>query len=1162
MNKKYPPSLFAVALLCGFLSTGPTTLQAQNFYTWNPLVTNGLWNDVANWDGGVVPNEAGAVVFFDNTANITVNLNGFAATLGELNIANNATFGSTTNTDDIINLDNAAVGQPLISVAAGSAFMYAEITGTNGFRKTGAGRLSFRFNPNNQAYSGNITLGGGTLGINQNGSLGADDNDLIFETSSTLSVEPSAVATNPQTVVLPATRAVQIASGATATVSVGEFVGATIAGDITGEGGLSFAGAGTLVLTGSNSYTGATTVNWPGFGGTSTNTNVVVRSSRLAFGGAASLPATNPLVLSFGTSAAFNSSSTVVVDLGGGTLNPATLVIGNNTATTSTNSLMAYDITNGGLVFSDPANTLNFSARGAGNVTNDLRLPNNANLTYGGIVLGGISASVNAMNYSRLLVGSNATLNTAQISMAAWRASGSIEARAPGASLKLRGTDGTSPVPQILIGNFSGGPNPVATINFSNGSVDIAATTIEIAKNVANNSGANGSLQFGGGTATADTLVVAVGAQAGNATVTVTNTNFVTGFVTQNGGTATFSNVILGRSLPVDPTRGPVLDRYTATYNLNGGTLATALINTDSTNAAVSGMSRTFNLNGGTLRALDASTDLTVTARTNAFSAIAFVAGTTNDKTITVDAGRSINFSAAVAAQFNGGTTTFGLASNSVANLAGRFQLGVATTNNAAVAITNGTVNLSSATGIFGIGDRTVGSSALNIAGGNVNIALANANRMLVGNKGDGSINVTGGTLTVTGTPDIIIGGDIAFAATNAAGTITVSGGLIDIQEPGIFLLGQNQTNGATTGATGRLNINPGGTFRTVRAIQAGTNGVSTGEVNLNGGTLAAGADIANLLNVTAATVASNSIFDTGSFDSGIGQNLAGTGTLTVVGTGTLRLNGTNTPAVVVDSGATLGGTGSAGSVTVNGTIAPGASATNGTFTSTTALAVPGTARFRLFANGINDKIMATAGANLSGGTVAVTVDTNYTPAGGDSFDLVDGAITGTPVLNLPALSGGLTWDTNSFLSTGSLSVSGGAGPTNNYASWLSSYPSLTGAATNGTADPDGDGFSNNLEYAFDGNPTVGTPALMTVTTSGTNAVFNWIERKNPPGGVVYAVQKSGTLTGGWSAATGLNISNSATTNGILIPADYVRREFVVPASGRDFYRVEATINN
>jgi fibronectin-binding autotransporter adhesin len=1146
-------------LLSCLLVIGAFRAEAQ-FYTWDTAVTNGLWNDTTNWVDGIVPNEAGAVVFFDNVGTVGVGLNGFTATAGEISVANGATFGSTTNTDDILNLDNGGT-QPIISANSSSlaAFMYAEVTGTNGFRKTGPGRLTFRFNTNNQNYTGNITLAAGTLGINQDGSLGSADNDIIVEGTSTLQMEPG---NSSSPVSLDAGRDISIASGATLTINNGASAGVgTINGAVSGDGNLSFGGTGSLILNGTNTYTGTTTINSPGFGGSATNTNTVSRTNLVSFASPASIPSSTALTLSFGTAAATNSISTINVNLGGASFNPSILTIGNNTSGASTNSLMAYDISNGSLTYSDAFGALNFSARGTSVVTNELRLPGTTTLSYASMSVGVVGASANAMINSRILIGSNATFNASQFTFAAYRASGSIEARAAGSSLKIRGTDGTSAATNILIGNFSGGPNPVASINMSNGSIDLAATTIEIAKNVANNSGANGSLQFGGGTASAQTVVVGIGANIGNPTVTTTNINALTGSVTQNGGSASFSNVVLGRSLPSDPARGPVTDRYTATYNLNGGTLATAVINTDSTNAAASGMTRTFNLNGGTLRGYNPSSDLTITATTNAFSAIGFVTGTTNSKAIAVDAGRAINFAPGVAAQFNAGTTTFELDATSSANLQGRFQIGAAGSSDATVLITNGTVNLSSASGSLAIGDRLAGASVLNVSGGAVNIALNN-NRMLVGNKFDSTINVSGGTLTISGTPGVYVGGDIAFAASNALGTVNVStGGVIDIQGSGALILGQNQTNGLTTGATGRLNINQGGTFRTTRALTAGTNGISTGAVNLNGGTLAAGANVANLINVTTATVASNSTFDTGSFDSGIGQNLAGTGTLTVIGSGTLRLNGTNTPPVVVSTGATLGGTGAVGDLTVNGTLAPGTAATNGVFTATGSLSVPGTGRFRVFGNGVNDRLLASGGASL-GGTVAVTVDDEYTPASGDTFDLVDGTISGTPALSLPALEAGLVWVTNNFTATGVLSVTNGSGPTNNYANWLTNYPSLTGPDALGTADPDGDSFVNNLEFAFDGNPTIGTPALLTVTSAGTNAVFNWVERKNPPGGVTYEVQKSTALTNGWTPATGLAISNSPDQTGILIPADYERKEFEVPASGKDFYRVLGTINN
>jgi fibronectin-binding autotransporter adhesin len=1159
-------------LLSCLLVAGAFRAEAQFFY-WNTAVTNGLWNDTANWEEGIVPNEVDAVVFFDNTVNTVVNLNGFTATVGELNFANTVTIGSTTSNDDIINLDSTA-GQPRISVAANNAFMYGELTGTNGFRKEGPARFSFRFNPNDQNYSGNITLAGGILGINQDGSLGNTNNDIIAEATSTLQIEPG---NNTNAVTLGTGRDISIASGATLTINNGgAAVVGTVNGVVSGDGNLTFGGTGSLILNGTNTYTGATVINGPGFGGSATNTNIVSRSNLVSFANLGSIPTGTALTATFGSASAINSSSTMNINLGGNALTPTLFApTFSGVATNSTSSTLAMVITNGSLNYTT-VDTFAVNTRGVGLVNADLTLPEITSISAAAFNLGTAGSSSFNPNRVFVRVGAQTTLNGNSFTLGAYRAAGSILARADGSSLTMRGSDGTSPVQSLLIGNYSGGNAGllVSTINLSNSTLDLAANEIIVGRNVANASGATASLQFGAGTVTAPTLVISYPGTTNQANTTATSfTNVITGFVTQNGGSATFSNIVLGRTGEITNPLYTFFDNYVATYNLAGGTLRAASIATGSTNAALTGNSRTVFWTGGTLRNYDAATDLNITASTAPFSAIGLTIGGTNTKTLTIDAGRTATLSSGVAVAVNGGTLVFDAAADSTLNAQGRFRIGTATTDPAAVQITNGTANFSTASGTFAIGDRAAGESALNVSGGTVNIVLSTS-RLLVGNQSPGAINVSGGSLNVTGDQAIYVGGDISFGATGAAGTWNVSGGSVNIGGTGAFVLGQNSattivtnTNGVITNvfsnAIGTLDLN-GGTFTTTRALTTGvnTNGTeSTGVITFNGGTLAAGGDVANLINVTTATVSANSTFDTGGFDSGIGQNLAGTGTLTVIGSGTLRLNGTNTPPVVVASSATLGGTGAVGDLTVNGTLAPGTADADGLFTATGSLSVPGTARFRVFGNGVNDRLLASGGASL-GGTVAVTIDDEYTPASGDTFDLVDGAISGTPVLSLPTLGTGLVWVTNNFISTGVLSITNGDAPTNNYANWISNYPTLTGPDALGTADPDGDGFDNNLEYAFDGNPTVGTPALMTVTPAGTNAVFNWVERKNPPGGVTYAVQKSTALTNGWTAATGLTISNSLNQAGILIPADYERKEFILPASGKDFYRVQGTIND
>ena len=123
------------------------------------------------------------------------------------------------------------------------------------------------------------------------------------------------------------------------------------------------------------------------------------------------------------------------------------------------------------------------------------------------------------------------------------------------------------------------------------------------------------------------------------------------------------------------------------------------------------------------------------------------------------------------------------------------------------------------------------------------------------------------------------------------------------------------------------------------------------------------------------------------------------------------------------------------------------------------------------------------------------------------------------------------------------------------YGNWLINYPTLIGAETNRTADPDGDGFDNNKEYAFDGNPTVGTPSLLSSSNNGSSAVFRFIGLKGAEAN--YTVQNTTNLSTTAFAPTSIPVTLSSDQTGLLIPLSYERREFSVPLSAtNNFYRV------
>jgi hypothetical protein len=214
---------------------------------------------------------------------------------------------------------------------------------------------------------------------------------------------------------------------------------------------------------------------------------------------------------------------------------------------------------------------------------------------------------------------------------------------------------------------------------------------------------------------------------------------------------------------------------------------------------------------------------------------------------------------------------------------------------------------------------------------------------------------------------------------------------------------------------------------------------------------------------------------------------------------------------------------------------------------------------------------LAGAGSYTVGGTINVAASTNYSPADGNIFQLFSGAIGGTPTLNVTPLSNpNYVWVTNDFISTGQISVASTAPVLTPYGSWLTNYPGITNfpggtSNTNGTADPDGDGFNNNMEFAFDGNPTVGTPALISAASSGASTLVSFLASTNTAA-VSYMVQSTTNLaTGPWADNIVVtdSITNSAnqTNPAILLAPSYVRRGFTVTLAGSNsFYRVKATI--
>ena len=359
--------------------------------------------------------------------------------------------------------------------------------------------------------------------------------------------------------------------------------------------------------------------------------------------------------------------------------------------------------------------------------------------------------------------------------------------------------------------------------------------------------------------------------------------------------------------------------------------------------------------------------------------------------------------------------------------------------------INGGTVNFNNATNGTGNGYLNVGVNTTT-SKGTININGANLN---VGTwmKLGGNYNATTGQ-----------SGTAILAVTN--GAVTVGGGSDAAYNGVLFMDGGNGDATANTG-TSTLTLGSGGTL-TVAQIQAGNNGTKT--ININGGTVAAGSGATNLF-MSAATgltvnlLSSGATFNSGSNNILIGSVLGNTGGLTKTGSGTLTLtnvntysggttisagtllannpsgSGTGTGAVKINSGATLGGTGTiAGVITNNagGILSPGVNGI-GTFTVTNRLTLLAGSTNSFVVNGTtvvasNSVALGVTGAVTYGGVLNIAPNGSFTV--GQTFTLFSGAGATTPS-NFASIAGSPGAGKAFSFTNGVLSVvAGSSGPT------------------------------------------------------------------------------------------------------------------------------------
>jgi autotransporter-associated beta strand protein len=351
------------ALLFSLAAIG---LQAQTYWITptNTTATAFPWNGVANWSSGIVPSATDAVVIFTN----------FPGSQPAVNTTNVVSGGTNTpfifgtlvcSNSQVLNGGGqltAAVsaGMPTIYVGSGSLWLYPLLGGTQGFNKTGAGEVTFRYNNNNNPFTGNIIISGGDLCLNIDSNLGNTNNDLVVSNNAKLLINPTTLAP----VTLSPARSVTLAC-ASANFDVAGTNWLTIPGvineSVAGQGGLQKTDSGTLALSGVNIFSGGTTVS-DGVLDCQTNAALGKGSATINSGGELACDAnvilTNALTLAGGT-ISFNGG-------GGAFAGPVTLT---NDSTVALRSFLTGAAASGAISNAITATANTLTVAGAGTLT-------------------------------------------------------------------------------------------------------------------------------------------------------------------------------------------------------------------------------------------------------------------------------------------------------------------------------------------------------------------------------------------------------------------------------------------------------------------------------------------------------------------------------------------------------------------------------------------------------------------------------------------------------------------------------------------------------------------------------------------------------------------------------------------------------------------------
>ena len=766
---------------------GTLTINGTGTYTGVTTISNGT----LTLSGGNAIADTGSVSI--STEGI-LNL-GASETIGSLSGAGNVTLGSNTLT---------------IGVTSGNTTFTGAISGTGDLVKDGAGALTLS---GNSTYSGTTTISAGTIQIGHANALGAFGN---------ISFSGGALQYGNGTITDLSARIKNSGAAILIDTNNNNVIFASVI-DSSNTLGLTKNGTGTLALTASNTYTGATTVN----------------AGTLTLNNGSAIADTSEVSIASGAVLNLGESETIGSLAGGGnvTIGSNTLTLGGNNTSATFSGVISGS---GGL-----------TKTGTGNLT----LGGSNSYTGTTLVLEGTLA----LGASNVLADTGSlTINGGTFDISTHSDTVDVITMTNGS---LIGTTG------VLTGNTYNITGGNLTAQLGGGSIIINNGTTNIGT-----LGSAISLTVNGSSAVAalinNVTAASVSVQNGGSITGVYSLN-ATGGVTASSGSIA-SNLIGSGGLTMNGTGNTLTlsgsNTYTGATTLTAGTISlgttAALGGTAGLNMANDTM-LTYTGGTGTLGA-----DITVTSGTgtiqNSGSGLLTLSGalSKNGTTLTLKGGSNgLTVSGAIT----------GTAVNSDLILdGGSITLASANSYNGPTYLVNGTTLTASVTNALPTSNGLTAVTMDATGTGSSTLALG-ASQSIASLTGAASSNVTLGSSTlILGTTS----GDTTFA-----GRIGGSGNLVKDGASTQILSGNNSFTGATTinsgtlqaasanalGSTSNVTISNGGSL-----LVTANDAIGTGtEVTLAGGTLAFGAAGYNG-SVGALTLSANSILDLGTSNNGV----------------------------------------------------------------------------------------------------------------------------------------------------------------------------------------------------------------------------------------------------------------------------------------------------